>query len=380
METRITKIISRINCPETNSSSSHSFVFSEEALKPEDLLLSTQTLIPKVKSDGTKYIELDGIKNSYEKAKRVNDSRSKAIYAIASARMILKGQAAKKKLEKIKEVITSTLGIDEVIITRIKEFSIDHQSYDTLAPIINGDDFGLKEFIFNPRVWLFLLWDSEDCYDNPIFDVCPGYFNFEVSAKLPIKVKRFLDDPKIQEIEFTKLFRDYPDLDHMTDFFIEEVLGNGIIGYSENDGVVVINNDDEKSYYRSTIHLETTRNDPNIFEYLSFLYKGDDLCLLYIRSTLWEKIYNNYKKLFEIPDPSNESREEILSEEFQSKLNEITKWMTVDFSPGYYRVILSKLFDHKVLDEEFLKKLKLEENDIKLFKLSIYSRQAHEFI
>ena len=25
-------------------------------------------------------------------------------------------------------------------------------------------------------------------------------------------------------------------------------------------------------------------------------------------------------------------------------------------------------------------KLKLEENDIKLFKLSIYSRQAHEFI
>ena len=120
METRITKIISRINCPETNSSSSHSFVFSEEALKPEDLLLSTQTLIPKVKSDGTKYIELDGIKNSYEKSKRVNDSKSKAIYAIASARMILTGKAAKKKIEKIKEIITSTLGIDEVIITRIR--------------------------------------------------------------------------------------------------------------------------------------------------------------------------------------------------------------------------------------------------------------------
>lgn len=380
MEKRITKIISRINCPETNSSSSHSFVFSEESLKPEDLLLSTQTLVPKINPDGTKYIELDGIKNSYEKGKRVNDSKSKAIYAIASARMILKSKAAKKKIEEIKEVITSTLGIDEVIITRIKSFSIDHQSYDTLAPIIKGDNFGLKEFIFNPRIWLFLLWDSEDCYDNPLFDVCPGYFNFEVSTKLPIKVKKFLDDPEIQEIEFTKLFKDYPDLGRMTDFLIEEVLGNGIIGYSEKEKAVIINND-ENSYYISTINLGTTYNDPDIFEYLGFFYKKDDLYLLYTRSTLWEKIYNNYKKLFEIPDPSNESEKKILSEEFQSKLNEITRWMVVDnSSPGYYRTILSKLFDHKVLDKEFLKKLKLEENDIKLFKLSIYSRQAHEFI
>lgn len=381
MEKRITKIISRINCPETNSSSSHSFVFSEESLKPEDLLLSTQTLIPKIKPDGTKYIELDGIKNSYEKGKRVNDSKSKAIYAIASAQMILKSKAAKKKIEEIKEIITSTLEIDEVIITKIKSFSIDHQSHDTLAPIINGDKFGLKEFIFNPRIWLFLLWDSEDCYDNPIFDVCPGYFNFEVSTKLPIKVKKFLDDPEIQEIEFTKLFRDYPDLGHMTDFLIEEVLGNSIIGYSEKEKAVIINNDDENSYYRSIINLGPTCNDPDIFEYLGFFYKEDDLYLLYTRSTLWEKIYNNYKKLFEIPDPSNESGKKILSEEFQSKLNEITRWMIVDdFSPEYYRTVLSKLLDHKVLDKEFLKKLKLEENDIKLFKLSIYSRQTHEFI
>ena len=118
MKTRITNIISRINCPETNSSSSHSFVFSEEALKPEDLLLSTQTLVPKVRSDGKKYIELDGIKDSYENGKRVNDSRSKAIYAIASARMILDGSKEKKKIEEIKEIIKETLGIDEIILTK----------------------------------------------------------------------------------------------------------------------------------------------------------------------------------------------------------------------------------------------------------------------
>ena len=248
METRVTKIISRINCPETNSSSSHSFVFSEESLKPEDLLLSTQTLIPKIKSDGTKYIELDGIKDNCDCGeKRANDSKTKAIYAIASARMILKSRSAKKKIEEIKEVIKSTLGVDEVIITRQKEFTIDHQSWNILEPIINGDEFGLKEFIFNPRIWLFLLWDSEDCYDNPIFDVCPGYFNFEVSTELPIKVKKFLEDPEIQEIEFTRLVKDYPELNHITDFVTEEIWGNGICGYSEKDEAVII--DENHSSY-----------------------------------------------------------------------------------------------------------------------------------
>ncbi len=333
----------------------------------------------KTKADGTKYIELDGIKDSYENGKRVNDSKSKAIYAIASARTILKNHAAKKKIEKIKNIITSTLGIDEVIITRQKEFSIDHQSNNTIEPIIKGDDFGLKEFIFNPRIWLFLLWDSEDCYNNFIFDVCPGYFNFEVSSKLPIKVKRFLDDPEIQEIEFTKLCTDYPNLNHLRDFFFEEIRGNGVCGYSEKDNAVILNKD-EGSYYTLSSNCDKTTNDQDIFEFLGFFGKEENLYLFYVRSTLWEKIYNNYKKLFEVSDPTDESKEKILSEEFQSKLNEITRWMILEQSPEFYKCVLSNLFYDRVFDEKLLRDLNLDEKDIKLFKISIYSRQAREFL
>lgn len=379
METRLTKIISRINCPETNSSSSHSFVFSEEVLKPEDLLLSTQTLVPKVKSDGKKCIELDGIRDSYEIGKRVNDSRSKAIYAIASARMILSGGKAKKKIDEIKEIIKETLSVDEVILTRQKDFSIDHQSQRNIESIIKGDKFGLKEFIFNPRIWLFLLWDSEDCYENPIFDVCPGYFNFEISTELPFLVKRFLDDPIIHNIEFTRLCCEYPSLNNLKDFFYEEVRGNHIIGYSEKDSVVIIEKD-ENSYYRLFDTDRTTQDDPNVFEFFNFYGKGDDLYLLYVRSTLWKEIFENYKKLHEISDPSDDSREKKLTEEFQKRYDEITKWINIENSPSFYKYLLINLLGNNVLDDKILKKIDLTEKDTKVFKISIYSREANENI
>ena len=379
METRITKIISRINCPETNSSSSHSFVFSEEALKPEDLLLSTQTLVPEVKSDGKKYIELDGIRDSYETGKRVNDSRSKAIYAIASARMVLSSGKAKKKIDEIKEIIKETLNVDEVILTRQKDFSVDHQSQGNIESIIKGDRFGLKEFIFNPRIWLFLLWDSEDCYENPIFDVCPEYFNFEISTEFPFLVKRFLDDPIIHNIEFTRLCCEYPGLNNLKDFFYEEVRGNHIIGYSEKDGVVIIEKD-ENSYYRLFYTDRTTQDDPNVFEFFNFYGKGDDLYLLYVRSTLWKEIFENYKKLHEISDPSNDSGEKKLTEEFQKRYDEITKWINIENSPGFYKYLLISLLGNNILDDKILKKIDLTEKDTKVFKISIYSRKADENI
>ena len=375
MKTRITNIISRINCPETNSSSSHSFVFSEEALKPEDLLLSTQTLVPKVRSDGKKYIKLDGIKDSYENGKRVNDSRSKAIYAIASARMILDGSEEKKKIEEIKEIIKETLDIDEIILTKQEEFSIDHQSHYNLESIINGDKTGLKEFIFNPRIWLFLLWDSEDCYDNPIFDVCPGYFNFELSVEIPILVKRFLDEPIIQDIEFTKLCVEYPKINNLLDFYYEEIQGNRILGYSEKEKVAIIEKDGKCFYSYSD---NTTKDDPDIFECFSFYENKDDLYLLYVRSTLWKEILENYKKLNEIPDPSNEAGAKKLNEEFQKKYNETTKWINFDDSAGCYKYILINLLGRRILTDNFLRDIKLKKEDIKLFKISIYSRQANE--
>ena len=124
----------------------------------------------------------------------------------------------------------------------------------------------------------------------------------------------------------------------------------------------------------------TTNNNPDIFEFLGVLSKEKDLYLCYIRSTLWEEIYNNYKKHFEISDPSNESREKKYSEEFQSKLDEVTIWKRLDSSPASYKNILFSLFNSPFLDEKLLEDLNLNDKDIKLFKLSIYSRRANEFI
>ena len=51
--------------------------------------------------------------------------------------------------------------------------------------------------------------------------------------EIPILVKRFLDEPMIQDIEFTKLCVEYPKINNLLDFYYEEIQGNRILGYSE---------------------------------------------------------------------------------------------------------------------------------------------------
>ena len=384
MKTRLTKFITRRNCPETNSSSSHSFVFSRETLKEEDLLLSTQTIQPTITPDGGEKIAMfDGIVESYEPAtllKRVNDSRSKALYAFGSARVIYGKEKGKKKLEEIKKVIKDTLNLDEVKLTHWKDIEIDHQSYTTLKMILDEGYEAIKEFIFNPRVWLFLLWDSEDCYDNQIFDVCDGIFNFEVSVKVPLRVEKFLSEPEIQEIEFTKLSREYPTARTILDIYNDIIYENDLLYYSSQTKSIVKNTEDiDKRFF---VREEKTANDPDIYEFLGLTGLGEDIYVTYVKSTAWDDILDNMKKAAQLPKDPHEPNKVQYKESFKEDLDDINRWAkdmdensltkyTVKRILGKYRLLLTK---------SDLETLRIREEDIKLFKVVIYSRKTNEII
>ena len=384
MKTRITKFITRKNCPETNSSSSHSFVFSKETLKDEDLLLSTQTIIPQIYPDlgGKSIVKFDGRTDSYEpsSSRRVNDSRSKALYAFGAARVNYGRDKGKKKLEEIKKVIIETLKIDDVKVSHWNDIEIDHQSYSTLKIILDSGYEGIKEFIFNPRVYLFLLWDSEDCYDNPIFDVCKGIFNFEVSIKFPIKVEKFLSTPELQEIEFTKLSRNYPTTGILFDIYNDIMYENDLMSYSSTTGSMTeteTTQSNSRKYVRSD---DFTENKDDIFEYLSLAGLEEDIYVVFLKSSLWGKILEKIKKSAEIPkDPTDSSTSVKYNKEFEDTLNDIKRWWRGDNEASFNKYTVKRLLGQKrlLLTKDDLNLLGLTKEDIKLFKITIYSRETN---
>lgn len=386
MKTRLTKFITRKNCPETNSSSSHSFVFSKERLKDEDLLLSTQTIIPTIYSDGGEkgktVAEFNGSVDSYElytHLKRVNDSRSKALYAFGSARVIYGRDKGKKKLEEIKKVIKDTLNIDEVKLTHWSDIDIDHQSYNTLKIVLDEGYEAIKEFIFNPRVWLFLLWDSEDSYDNPIFDVCDDIFNFEVSMKIPILVEKFMDEPEIQEIEFTKLSRNYPDTRVLLDIYNDIIYENDLLYYSSEAKSMIKNSfNGSRKYF--ALSEERTEYDPKIYEFFGLVGLEEDLYVACVNSTIWNDILENIKKAAELPkDPVNPDKVQY-KEQFLNDLNDINSWYRGNDENAKIKYIVKQIVGkyQLLLTESDLKTLGIKEEDIKLFKMTIYSRKSNE--
>ena len=386
MKTRITKFITRRNCPETNSSSSHSFVFSKERLKEEDLLLSTQTIIPTIYSDdgekGKTVAEFNGSVDNYEPythLKRVNDSRSKALYAFGSARVIYGRDKGKKKLEEIKKVIKDTLNIDEVKLTHWNDIDIDHQSYNTLKIVLDEGYEAIKEFIFNPRVWLFLLWDSEDNYDNPIFDVCDDIFNFEVSMKIPILVEKFMDEPEIQEIEFTKLSRNYPDTRVLLDIYNDIIYENDLLYYSSGVKSMIKNSFKGSRKYFAAWE-ERTENDPKIYEFFGLVGLEEDLYVACVNSTIWNNILENIKKAAELPkDPVNPDKVQY-KEQFLNDLNDINSWYRGNDENAKIKYIVKQIVGkyQPLLTESDLKTLGIKGEDIKLFKMNIYSRKSNE--
>ena len=381
MKTKITKFITRKNCPETNSSSSHSFVFSREVFQGEDLLLSTQTISPSLMSDGKKVAIFDGRTDSYEpsNSRRVNDSRSKALYAFGAARVNYGRDKGKKKLEEIKKVIIETLKIDEVKVSHWNDIEIDHQSHDTLKIVLESGYEGIKEFIFNPRVYLFLLWDSEDCYDNPIFDVCKGIFNFEVSIKFPIKVEKFLSTPELQEIEFTKLSRNYPTTGILLDICNDIMYENELISYSSTTGSMTEIIQDPARKYVGRFD-DFTEDKDDILEYLCLAGLEEDVYVVFVKSSLWGQILEKMKKSAEIPkDPTDSSTTVKYNKEFEDIFNDIRRWWRRDDEASFNKYIVKQLLRQKrlLLTKDDLNLLGLTEEDIKLFKTTIYSRETN---
>ena len=377
MEIKKIRTITRMSCPETNSSSSHSFILGIDPFdKDKDLSVPSQELIPKETPDGKKVIILDGKTDDYELHKRTNSSKSKAIYLIASARtMYSSSKTTNKKIDIIKEVIKETLSVDDVEIKNAKLWSIDHQSQKNMETILKSDATAIREFIFNPRSWLFLLWDSEDTDDNPLFDVCPGVLNYEVGLEIPISVDKFLEKPEIQHIGFYKPLRNYPCCQDIYEVIPRLIVNNNLIGYSESSGAIVKkeNSEDYLGYYKFGLVLKPEINNPDIFEPLGLVHDEENIYLALLRSTLWTEVWEFHKNKKEKkmnPSELMEFRED----------NEIVARIRNNSTQ-----VAKQLVDHYFIYDEYIRDYSDLENefgikgaDIKLLKINIRKRESFE--
>lgn len=373
METKIIKTITRLNCPETNSSSSHSFILSIKPFDPKtDLSGPAQTLIPIETPDGKKVITLDGKKDFYEESKRTNSSKSKAIYLIAAARGMFSDKTAKKKIDTIKDVIKETLSVDEVLIKNPSGWDIDHQSEKTMEIILKSDTNGIKEFIFNPRSWLFLLWDSEDEVNNPIFDV-PGLLIYEAGFDLPILVEKFLEKPEIQYLDYYNPFRNYPSTEEVFDATSHLLIKNNITGYSKSQGAMIIREENISTFYPRKyfgIYSDQIISDEDVFLPLGLVHDEENIYTVFLKSTVWGEAWEFYKN----------KREEKLNHPDLYEFREEYKTVSVDPKQA-----VNGLVDHYFIDNEYIRKqsdLKsefgLKDEDVKLIKVNIRRRETSE--
>lgn len=148
---------------ETNSSSSHSFSMGPEGRFNSTLVMDKNGIID-VGSD------------LWEDITKTNDSETKLSYLLSFAWTIAGSSRYKrtKYKEKIYKVVKDFTGATQINFKPVS--NVDHQSLDIIDPRDLVDPEFIKEFIFNPETWLYLLWDSEIVYDdfyekpNPLLD------------------------------------------------------------------------------------------------------------------------------------------------------------------------------------------------------------------
>lgn len=368
LQYRKTLFITRLNCPETNSSSSHSFALSKRSFCEEDLKASSQDLIPTITDDGKKTIILDGKVDDIYYDKRSNSSKVKLIYTITSIDYLFSKQTAKRKRKEVLEVVKNTLNIDEISVKHFGGWSIDHQSTDTLEQLLKTEGYldVIRDFIFNPRSWLFFLWDSEDSDDNPIFDVLEDLSKFEISLELPILIEKFKTTPEIQNIELTKKLENYPKLETFEDFHqqIQEKIGYKVYSESKNSFI------DDSRYvpldgsWRIILPKAETIDDPDIFLYFTVGGFKEDLYMVYLRTTVWKETWDNLKKYLE------KTQKDL----FEEKYSEVCKWASNSWLDSEY---LDYFIDFITpLTEKSLGEIGISNKDIKMFKINIYTREV----
>jgi hypothetical protein len=305
---------------------------------------------------------VDEISPDFEK--RSNSSKVKLMYTLRYIDFLFSDPVAKRKKLEVLDMVKETLGIDRITAKNTVHWDIDHQSIDTLEQLLKTEDYLyiIKEFIFNPRAWIFFLWDSEDGFDNPIFDVLEDYSKYEVSIKFPIMVERFQETPEIQEIEFTEISKDYPNFSWIMGFYhsFQGKCGNKIYNESLKSFVSDPRNVPGRSGWREVFPSAEDLNDPNLFIPLTVGGIKDDLYLILLRSTSWVNIWKNLHDYLSKNDP-----------DFEEELNDYI----------YYNLDVSKSsllndFIQSVspLTEKTIRALKINESDIVLFKIDIYSR------
>lgn len=371
MEYRKTNIITRRNCPETNSSSSHSFVLVDDVFKLSDLESDSQTLIP----DSSGIITIDGITDDLDGCRVVNDSKSKAYYAIASALINFGKSRGKALLGIIKEIIMELTGAKEVNITSCSSFSIDHQSMSTLKDVLlDGKDI-IKEFIFNPRVYLYLLWDSEDCMNNQIFSASPGYFKYELSVKVPKITPLFGGSEKVDEIDFIRLCREYPTIEDLYDLFETAFEDNGLTIYSESKKALIDDPRKTKSFWWNPKRSESMGNE-DYYEFLGFSGLNSEMSMVFLRSTLWSRLSDTLKYKYNNFNFRSEDEKE-----FGITLKELewySKSLKDSTESGCVFYFLKNLYT--LMTEDELKLLIQDPSEIISFPIKIYSRETgYEF-
>ncbi len=179
----------RHNVFETNSSSTHSISISHNSSGIYD------TIIPD--EDGV--ITLTGGKFGWA-WESFNDPMTKASYCAVDRQNI---SSDKEMLER---VIKKHTGAKKVVMDFSLDYSsptysyIDHQSVGTAAEAFASDET-LKDFIFNPKSFLFTGNDNEESPPN-FFDVDPSIkYNYELSIKDCSLTEKFISSPSEEDLK-----------------------------------------------------------------------------------------------------------------------------------------------------------------------------------
>lgn len=181
----------RKNIFETNSSSTHSITLSDE--DNNDIL---GTIVP----DGAGIIRLAGGSFGWEWFKS-NDPLDKANYCLVDCR------SHPDLINILVEVIKEHTGADAVDVSAILDKAnycyVDHQSQGTTLNLFENKNL-LKNFIFNPKCWMFTGNDNSSAPPN----------FYDVSDNIKYKYKLTMDGA-----EDPYLFREMPDKEELIDAF-----------------------------------------------------------------------------------------------------------------------------------------------------------------
>lgn len=141
---------------ETNSSSSHSF-----SMGPEGRFGATL----EIDADGVIHIPSDSWLDLGEQ--KTNDPQIKLSYLLSFVWTISPEDEWERYRDAVYKAVMDFTGASSIDFTPDED--VDHQSQDIidLRDVLNPEF--VKEFVFNPDTWLYLLWDS-DCPERSYFE------------------------------------------------------------------------------------------------------------------------------------------------------------------------------------------------------------------